>query len=320
MVTHTIATERLVTKATGPQPGQQVASGPQHMAHALVEVLSSGKIGARDTYAVPNPAVAALRKLEGPVAVVSIAGIYRSGKSFLLNCLAQTGDHMQLFEVGPTIQACTRGLWLWPAAIKVPQPDGSSLQVLFVDSEGLGSVGGTQQHDLQVFSLAMLISSLCIYNSIGALDESSISQLSFVTQLTKHIQIKSTESDSGSRTVDELDKFFPDFIWALRDFTLNLVDEYGNPITERECVLTNPRVPMHDFEFATPWRVQVSGERIVGRAWLQRGGVREKSRAGTGDCIFPTPRLLRVDATSRGGGGAACFADRGDARDTPRVP
>jgi hypothetical protein len=25
-----------------------------------------------------------------------------------------------------------------------------------------------------------------------------------------------------------------DFVWILRDFTLNLVDEYGNPITEQE--------------------------------------------------------------------------------------
>ena len=200
-------------------------------AHALVEVHEGGPMG-KVTYTCPQETVEMLAKLEGPVAVVAIAGIYRSGKSFLLNCLAQTDreDAVPLFEVGPTINACTRGLWVWPTAMTVPQPDGTSLRVLFVDSEGLGAVGGTQQHDLQVFSLALLVSSLFAYNSVGAIDESSISQLSFVTQLSKHIRVKS----AGAGDPGELDKFFPDFVWILRDFTLNLVDEYGNPITEHE--------------------------------------------------------------------------------------
>lgn len=201
-------------------------------AHALVEVHEGGPMG-KVTYNCPQETVDMLAKIEGPVAVVAIAGIYRSGKSFLLNCLAQPDrdDSVPLFEVGPTINACTRGLWVWPTAMTVPQPDGTSLRVLFVDSEGLGAVGGTQQHDLQVFSLALLISSLFAYNSVGAIDESSISQLSFVTQLSKHIQVKSAGADGDP---GELDKFFPDFVWILRDFTLNLVDEYGNPITEHE--------------------------------------------------------------------------------------
>ena len=207
-------------------------------AHALVEVHDGGPMG-KTTYTVPDATVEMLRKIDGPVAIVAIAGIYRSGKSFLLNCLAQPDreDATPLFEVGPTINACTRGLWIWPTAMTVPQPDGTSLRVLFVDSEGLGAVGGTQQHDLQVFSLALLISSLFVYNSVGAIDESSISQLSFVTQLSKHIQVKSSGGEGeggGGGDPGELDKFFPDFVWVLRDFTLNLVDEYGNPITEHE--------------------------------------------------------------------------------------
>ena len=204
-------------------------------AHALVEVHENGPMG-KVTYTCPQETVDMLSKIDGPVAVVAIAGIYRSGKSFLLNCLAQPDrdDAVPLFEVGPTINACTRGLWIWPTAMTVPQPDGTSLRVLFVDSEGLGAVGGTQQHDLQVFSLALLISSLFAYNSVGAIDESSISQLSFVTQLSKHIQVKSAGAEGAGGDPGELDKFFPDFVWILRDFTLNLVDEYGNPITEHE--------------------------------------------------------------------------------------
>ena len=86
-------------------------------AHALVEVHDGGPMG-KTTYTVPDATVEMLRKIDGPVAIVAIAGIYRSGKSFLLNCLAQPDreDATPLFEVGPTINACTRGLWIWPTA------------------------------------------------------------------------------------------------------------------------------------------------------------------------------------------------------------
>ncbi len=40
----------------------------------------------------------------------AVPGKYRTGKSFLLNCLLgrQSG-----FVVGPTIEACTKGIWIW---------------------------------------------------------------------------------------------------------------------------------------------------------------------------------------------------------------
>eukprot|EP01052_Picozoa_sp_SAG31_P000678 SAG31_NODE_20_length_34168_cov_33.651296_4_plen_138_part_00 len=97
------------------------------------------------TYSVPQDAIDLLHKIEGPIAVIAVAGVYRTGKSFLLNCLAQNrGNSQQLFEVGPTIRACTSGLWVAPTAFSVPQEDGPALTVLFVDSEGLGAVRAGQ--------------------------------------------------------------------------------------------------------------------------------------------------------------------------------
>jgi len=47
-----------------------------------------------------------LRPLQGPIGVVSVAGMYRTGKSYLLNrmLLNRSGG----FGVGPTINPCTK--------------------------------------------------------------------------------------------------------------------------------------------------------------------------------------------------------------------
>ena len=47
-----------------------------------------------------------LRNLQGPIGVVSVAGMYRTGKSYLLNrmLLNRSGG----FGVGPTINPCTK--------------------------------------------------------------------------------------------------------------------------------------------------------------------------------------------------------------------
>ena len=46
-----------------------------------------------------------------PVATLSVAGMYRTGKSFFLNQLMGRSG----FVVGNTTTSCTRGIWLWLA-------------------------------------------------------------------------------------------------------------------------------------------------------------------------------------------------------------
>ena len=47
-----------------------------------------------------------MKKLEGPLGVIAVAGMYRTGKSYLLNrmLLNRAGG----FGVGPTINPCTK--------------------------------------------------------------------------------------------------------------------------------------------------------------------------------------------------------------------
>jgi hypothetical protein len=52
-----------------------------------------------------------LRHVPGPIGLVAVAGMYRTGKSYLLNRMLLNRSNG--FGVGPTINPCTKGLWLW---------------------------------------------------------------------------------------------------------------------------------------------------------------------------------------------------------------
>lgn len=54
-------------------------------------------------------------------------------------------------------------------------------QIFFIDTEGSTSIEGNKKHDAKIFSLALLISSLFIYNSVGAIDDRSIQELQLTT-------------------------------------------------------------------------------------------------------------------------------------------
>jgi len=47
------------------------------------------------------------------VGVIAVAGKYRTGKSFLLNRILLKQEKNAGFGVGPTINPCTKGLWVW---------------------------------------------------------------------------------------------------------------------------------------------------------------------------------------------------------------
>lgn len=65
-----------------------------------------------EKFKVSEEAKEFLRSVKERVGVISVAGKYRTGKSFLLNRVIINKDN-QGFGVGPTINPCTKGLWIW---------------------------------------------------------------------------------------------------------------------------------------------------------------------------------------------------------------
>jgi len=68
--------------------------------------------------------------------------------------------------VGSSVQACTKGIWLWGAPIQSKSRiAGAPDYVVLLDTEGLQSLCQTEGHDAKIFCLAILLSSFFIYNS-----------------------------------------------------------------------------------------------------------------------------------------------------------
>ncbi|KAL0963672.1 hypothetical protein UPYG_G00309370 [Umbra pygmaea] len=176
-------------------------------------------------------AIKYLHGLNQDVVVVAVVGLYRTGKSYLMNKLA---GKKKGFALGATVQSKTKGIWMWC----VPHPVKRDHTLVLLDTEGLGDVEkGDSKNDAWIFSLAILLSSTLVYNSRGTIDNQAVENLQYVSELTDRIKVNSSGAASSCDDEEEEDmqyvQFFPDFVWAIRDFTLRLEID-GRNVTEDE--------------------------------------------------------------------------------------
>ncbi|XP_045870045.1 guanylate-binding protein 6-like [Meles meles] len=198
-----------------------MASGP-HMTAPICLVENNNM-----QLSVNQTAIQILESISQPVVVVAIVGLYRTGKSYLMNCLA---GQNQGFPLGCTVQSKTKGIWMWC----MPHPCKPNHTLVLLDTEGLGDVEkGDSKNDSWIFALAVLLCSTFVYNSMGTINHQALEQLHYVTELTELIRAKSSPEKDGTEDSTEFVSFFPDFIWAVRDFTLELKIN-DHPITEDE--------------------------------------------------------------------------------------
>jgi len=154
------------------------------------------------------------------IAVASICGLYRTGKSYILNLLLERVQKgLPLFQVGNTCRACTEGLWLWGS---LDQDSENSPLLAFIDCEGFGSTDSDKTRDAQLMTLCALLSSVLVLNTKGALNESLFGALSLTCRFAEHIEERGNEASR------------PALMWVLRDFQLDLLDPNGRPISPSE--------------------------------------------------------------------------------------
>ena len=160
----------------------------------------------------------------GEFGVVACAGKYRTGKSFLLNRLASAPSNVG-FGVGDSVQACTKGLWLYKKAL-----EANGKKIVLIDTEGIDALDANDTHDVRIFTLALLLSSAFIYNSVGPIDETALQTLSLMTRVTENVKFDSGEDSS----IKDLAPHMPKFYWVLRDFALKLTNKDNDEISQDE--------------------------------------------------------------------------------------
>ena len=189
----------------------------------------------KTNFILNEKALEILKNIKENIIVVSIVGKARTGKSYLMNLLLNNNNSKNNnensgngFKVSPSLNSCTRGIWLWNTPKQKPN---SSSKIIFIDSEGTNSIDiSTKTYDSKIFALIVLISSLFIYNTNGNIDEKSISDLALAAHLSNSIATNSIENKD--LIISEL---APKFIWVLRDFILDKVDpDTGDEISSNE--------------------------------------------------------------------------------------
>ena len=148
----------------------------------------------KEVLKVNEEAVELLRRIDCAICPISIVGLYRTGKSSLLNFLhgGKAG-----FRTGHSVSRCTRGVWIYGRPTRATLGDGTQVAVVLLDTEGVGGLEADRRYDERIFALATLLSATLVYNSLGSIDENAIGQLSFVAQLSRHVRFAPKDEAVG---------------------------------------------------------------------------------------------------------------------------
>ncbi|KAF6253419.1 guanylate-binding protein [Scenedesmus sp. NREL 46B-D3] len=167
------------------------------------------------SYELCGPAVERLVGMGNtPVAVVSIAGVARQGKSYILNRLVQAAGGG--FPVSAKTDPCTHGIWMWPQAVPV---QGKQHRLVFLDSEGIASKEQTNQASATMVALAGVVSSLLICNQVSSINENCLDNLFQAATILDHLFGQTGGRRPGDKSAAPA-CLPPDLLLLLRDFNL----------------------------------------------------------------------------------------------------
>ncbi|XP_064465496.1 atlastin-2-like isoform X2 [Ornithodoros turicata] len=131
-----------------------------------------------------------------PVVVVSIAGVFRSGKSFLFDYFIRYLEHLEGNRaskgwMGKALNPLkgfpwkygrnkvTSGILLWGKIFKIDTPRWGTVALVLMDTEGTDDNMSSLASNSTLFSLALLLSSTMIYNVVRSLNRSVLENLQF---------------------------------------------------------------------------------------------------------------------------------------------
>ena len=167
-----------------------------------------------------------LRSIDKPLAILSICGPYRSGKSYFMSRLLGSPG---AFQLGHSMRACTRGIWMATTILECEE-----FATIFLDTEGIDAVGASETMAMSLLTLTTLLSSYLIYNSKKVPQKVDLDKMRCFSQLSTSLLAQRGDS----MTTEAMKTFFPQFLWLLRDVHLAITDKEGNKITPTEFLHT----------------------------------------------------------------------------------
>eukprot|EP00007_Cunea_sp_BSH-02190019_P000877 CAMPEP_0174249350 /NCGR_PEP_ID=MMETSP0417-20130205/43536_1 /TAXON_ID=242541 /ORGANISM="Mayorella sp, Strain BSH-02190019" /LENGTH=786 /DNA_ID=CAMNT_0015329219 /DNA_START=148 /DNA_END=2508 /DNA_ORIENTATION=+ len=156
---------------------------------------------------------------DSEVIVVACVGPVHSGKSFLLNQLAGCTDG---FRLGPQVDPETRGIWVWKEPIQVESVTGRPRYMVLLDTEGFYARDVSESYDAKLFSTAMLMSSMLVYNSVKTIDQSAIEYLELLARRAQLFQLRTVLKYANLTESSLLS--FPSLTWVVEDFFQEVPD------------------------------------------------------------------------------------------------
>ncbi|KHJ47554.1 guanylate-binding protein [Trichuris suis] len=160
------------------------------------------------------------------VSIVSVAGAFRRGKSFMLNFflkylrnegvewLNDDASSLEGFSWRGGAERDTSGVLLWSQPFLLRKSNGHEVAVLLMDTQGAFDSHSTVKDCATIFALATMISSVQIYNLSQNIQEDDLQHLQLFTEY-------------GRLALEDNVKPFQSLIFLVRDWSFPYEAEYG---------------------------------------------------------------------------------------------
>ncbi|XP_070547980.1 guanylate-binding protein 4-like [Ptychodera flava] len=141
--------------------------------------------------------------------------------------MVEPRQHDCVFQTSNNMSPQTMGIWMSTNVFKKELRKGIEMTVIVMDTEGLDAYDAYSKDDLQMFSLISLLASVLVYNSTGSITAKDIKKLSWVGTLGNVIKVDEAGKATKSQVKDFI-KFFPNFMWLLRDASMTFSISRGD--------------------------------------------------------------------------------------------
>ncbi|XP_070548093.1 guanylate-binding protein 2-like [Ptychodera flava] len=177
----------------------------------------------RGLLVVCEDALEIIRSIDGPICPVAITGPARCGKSYIASQLIEPRTDKCVFETSAKMKPQTMGIWMSTDVFKKTLSNGTEVTVIILDTEGLDAYNAHKEDDMLMFALMALMSSVLVYNNKGSVNAEDINKLSWISKLNKVFRWSGDGQKTTTLLENEFIKFFPNFMWLLRDVTMSFM-------------------------------------------------------------------------------------------------